>query len=119
MSSTAVSTERYLSCDGVVAAMLVDRATGQAHARSGAVSALPDPEHVADSHHLALDLALASREPEVQESVVTTDGHHVLTRAVPSPGADDALLVLVFDRARTNLALARLQANEHTAALLS
>ncbi|PDP87386.1 hypothetical protein CQJ94_12060 [Glycomyces fuscus] len=101
-----------------MAAMLVDRATGQAHARSGTVSVLPDPEHVTDSHQTALDLAVASREPVVQESVVTTGGHYVLTRAVPSPGADEILLVLVFDRARTNLALARYQADEHTAALL-
>jgi hypothetical protein len=49
-------------------------------------------------------------EPEDLEEVIITLGkHHHLITPLPSAGADGLLIVVMLDRARTNLALARQQ----------
>lgn len=56
---------------------------------------------------------------EAESIVVTTAEHHHVIRPVPVPGTDSPLLSVVFDRARTNLALARRELDQRAEVLLA
>ncbi|WP_285760308.1 hypothetical protein [Nocardiopsis ansamitocini] len=114
----AASIERVLDCQGSLAAMLVERATGFAHTSSGDESVLPDSAEAAEDFHLAYDILASTRtETELESVVVTTAERHYVTQAVPGGNGDDLLLVVVLDRARTNIALAGYQIGDHAKAL--
>lgn len=102
--------------------MLVDRATGHSFARVGERSLLPPAESVSEAYQMAQNVQLAGSGQswaETESIVVTTAEHHHVIRPVPVPGTDGPLLSVVFDRARTNLALARRELDQRAEALLA
>lgn len=102
--------------------MLVDRATGHAFVRVGERSLLLSAESVSEAYQMAQKAQLAGSgqlPAEVESIVVTTAEHHYVVCPVPAPGTDGPLLGVVFDRARTNLALARRELDRRAEALLA
>lgn len=57
-------------------------------------------------HTLAGKVARAASASEVEDAVVTLSGHQVVIRQVATGGRGPLLVVLVLDRAGTNLAMA-------------
>ena len=105
---------------GLIAAQVLDLATGQVLARLEAgpevgQGAEPGPagpgdgvlaSAVTEALHV-LGAAAARDDDDLEDLVVTTGRHHHLARVLPALGGTDAVLLVTLDRSRANLALAR------------
>lgn len=118
--------------DGFVSAHLVETATGQVLAT--VVSGDPgDPDAAGETpsterflaavteslHRLAAATVLDGVDNDVEDVMLTTRTHHYLVRKLRGLAGSDTLLVLVLDRVRANLALARHLLVSYEAALVA
>lgn len=116
------SLRRVLLTEGARAVALIDVGTGMVVQSVGEVDAdLPAAAaSVADgARSAAWSLGSGSPGGDLDEIVVTTTGQVHLAKVLESRRGDALLLVVAFDRALTNLALASLQVAELAPALLA
>lgn len=122
MSKVGDAVRNILECSGSRAVMLVDRATGHAFVSMGEQGLLLPAESVGEVYQMAEAVQLAGSGHEVVETesiMVTTAAYHHVIRPVPGGGSDGPLLSVVFDRGRTNLALARRELDARAETLLA
>lgn len=91
--------ERCMEGTGVTGAALLDRSTGVC---CGVIGREPNPD-IAWAH--IHSLSIVSRDEQVVDSVITTNGYHHLVHLLP--GYPDTFVYLVVDVTRTLMATAR------------
>ncbi|MBC3839734.1 hypothetical protein GXW82_04365 [Streptacidiphilus sp. 4-A2] len=119
VNAVEVSLAGMLRTPGLVGAVLVDAVTGLVHARAGNTDAVGDGPELAELAVLMTDRLNASgADGDVESVVVTTARWYQVTQSVPRFG-DGLLLCVVFDRERTNLALAVRETSDHARLVLA